>query len=289
MGDSWGLISSILALLLTVLTLLRDTFEVTLKWSESHNFLKRLVINRLFQLVILGLLLTVSLGALYNRVRSLEVALESQAQSFNTQNERINTIEASLTTVSSKMFLVQNSISTSQAQITQLDLNGLALSAKEIFSATTVTITNAKSLSLVQSSVVGKDFSVSARFFNPHDNKQKSWSYGFSFRQAGTSRYYLVIRSKGICVVGYTEKDKTNKYYPEKKVENLNVGAGMYNDVRLDVAGQRLKIKLNGVDIDIIDLDEPATSGRISLMAGYYSEDEDFEVVRVENFTISLP
>jgi hypothetical protein len=74
----WGAIAGILGFFIAVLAFLRDIFNIQVEPRASGNFLKRLVTNRRFQLIVAAILIGFSFWSLYDRVQSLEVITARQ-------------------------------------------------------------------------------------------------------------------------------------------------------------------------------------------------------------------
>jgi hypothetical protein len=86
----WGAIAGILGFFIAALALLRDIFNFQLNWSTSRNFLKRLVANRWFQLIVASALVGFAYWSLYDRTQNLENLVSEQ-------NEQIKAIYATQT------------------------------------------------------------------------------------------------------------------------------------------------------------------------------------------------
>jgi len=76
--SSWSFILGISAIILGVLSLVRDIFNLQLTWASSQNSLKRLIADRRFQLLIFVILAFSSIWAIYNRINSLEEIVTKQ-------------------------------------------------------------------------------------------------------------------------------------------------------------------------------------------------------------------
>jgi len=90
----WGSIAGILGLIVAILALLRDVFDFQLEWASSSNFLKRLAVNRRFQLVVAVALIGFAFWSLYNKNQGLEATIAEQeknmASAYATQTVQVS-------------------------------------------------------------------------------------------------------------------------------------------------------------------------------------------------------
>ena len=73
--EFWGAIAGILGCIVAILAFVRDLFNPQVKWEDSKNFFKRLIVNRWFLIVTAVGLLGFFFWSLYDRIQSLESIL----------------------------------------------------------------------------------------------------------------------------------------------------------------------------------------------------------------------
>ena len=117
-----------------------------------------------------------------------------------------------------------------------------------------------------------KDFELSVRFDNPYDANDHPWDFGLLFRNIGGSgSYRLSVLSTGVWKFNY---GALPHLLASGKLEGLNTGAGMHNDLRLQVTGDQATFFLNDVQVSALDVSAHPDIGTISLAIGIWKGDE---------------
>ena len=74
----WSSIAGLLGLFIAILSLLRDTFNFQLQWSDSSSFLKRTIVDRRVWFLTAVILWGFSLWSPYSKVKVLESAIANR-------------------------------------------------------------------------------------------------------------------------------------------------------------------------------------------------------------------
>ena len=113
---------------------------------------------------------------------------------------------------------------------------------------------------------------IEATFVDTHSRLGKSWSHGFFFRRVDDRYYILTISSSG-----FWSLDLRNGEPPNDAIDvhaefsnNIRVGVGLENHVRVITLDERGWLFINGIFESQLDLREIDDSGSISLLAHWF-------------------
>lgn len=104
--EFWGFVAGILALIITILALLRDLFNFQLEWEHSKNYLKRLLVSRWFQFIVALGLVSVFFWSQYSKIQQLQAQVIAQESAYATQEaELISAFEVTQETLENQATL----------------------------------------------------------------------------------------------------------------------------------------------------------------------------------------
>lgn len=132
------------------------------------------------------------------------------------------------------------------------------------------------------------NFIAEATFVNPFAASVKGWDYGFSFRTNGSYKYWLVLASEGNWALADRQGSADNEFtVAEGELNNLNLGDGETNTLRLMAWGDVGYFFVNGEFISSLDLSSNLDSGQIEAMTAFYFDHEiEGEATGFVDFTI---
>ncbi|MCC6605330.1 MAG: serine/threonine protein kinase [Anaerolineae bacterium] len=132
------------------------------------------------------------------------------------------------------------------------------------------------------------NFIVEATFVNPFAASVNGWDYGFSFRTNGSYKYWLVLASEGNWALADRQGSADNEFtVAEGDLNNLNLGDGETNTLRLMAWGDVGYFFVNGEFISSLDLSSNLDSGQIEAMTAFYFDHEiEGEATGFVDFTI---
>ena len=132
------------------------------------------------------------------------------------------------------------------------------------------------------------NFIAEATFVNPFAASVKGWDYGFSFRTNGSYKYWLVLASEGNWALADRQGSADNEFtVAEGELDNLNLGDGETNSLRLIAWGDVGYFFINDEFIDSLDLSSNVDSGQIEVMTAFYFDHEiEGEATGFVDFTI---
>ncbi len=132
------------------------------------------------------------------------------------------------------------------------------------------------------------NFIAEATFVNPFAASVKGWDYGFSFRTNGSYKYWLVLASEGNWALADRQGSADNEFtVAEGELDNLNLGDGETNSLRLIAWGDVGYFFINDEFIDSLDLSSNLESGQIEVMTAFYFDHEiEGEATGFVDFTI---
>lgn len=130
-----------------------------------------------------------------------------------------------------------------------------------------------------------EDFIVSARFYNPTDKIDGSWSYGFLFRDSGPSYYALVVSSRKDWIIIYSENGQDTTL-ANKRYQDLDVSPGGHNKISLVMKDTTAIVFINNNYLGNINSPQEVVGGTIVAVAGFYISDEVGVPIHFKDFSI---
>lgn len=132
------------------------------------------------------------------------------------------------------------------------------------------------------------NFAVSARFDNPYDSTERSWDYGFIFRDVTNSKQYysLIVDSDEEWTLFLTDSEGDLRLV-EGSLENLRLSADQSNLLELLVSGTTGYFYVNQNYVTTLDLSDSITSGEVRVAAGFYEGNKvEGESTKFEEFKV---
>ena len=134
---------------------------------------------------------------------------------------------------------------------------------------------------------------IEARFFNPYSSQTGSWGSGFLFR-LGTDRFHTVFVTQSGQWYHYLRTgDASNDQQVRSGFSTLiNTDAYGSNFVRIIAIGREGTLFVNGEFVATLDLSGLLDAGRVSAIAGYFSDNgvagestqfEDFKITPIQS------
>ena len=132
------------------------------------------------------------------------------------------------------------------------------------------------------------NFIAEATFSNPFAASVNGWDYGFSFRTNGSFKYWLVIASEGDWQLADRQGSADDELtVAEGDLQNLNLGAGEMNTMRLIAWGNVGYFFVNDKFIDTLDLSSNQDFGDVEIITAFYFDHEiEGEATGFTDFTI---
>ena len=132
------------------------------------------------------------------------------------------------------------------------------------------------------------NFIAEATFSNPFAASVNGWDYGFSFRTNGSFKYWLVIASEGDWQLADRQGSADDEVtVAEGDLQNLNLGAGEMNTMRLIAWGNVGYFFVNDKFIDTLDLSSNQDFGDVEIITAFYFDHEiEGEATGFTDFTI---
>ncbi|MBK8900189.1 MAG: serine/threonine protein kinase [Anaerolineaceae bacterium] len=132
------------------------------------------------------------------------------------------------------------------------------------------------------------NFIAEATFVNPFAAAVNGWDYGFSFRTNGSYKYWLVLASEGNWALADRQGSADNEVtVAEGDLDNLNLGDGDTNSLRLIAWGDVGYFFVNDEFIDSLDLSSNLDPGEVEAITAFYFDHElEGEATGFVDFTI---